>query len=516
MSLLIFDDLERCKIDLSSLLGYINFFVEHNGMKVILIADEEKLLKDEDYSSIYSSIKEKLIGKTLSISPSFDDVLTSSIGKIEVEKAKDFLANNFDAIKDLYQKSDCKNLRSLNHIVLEFARIFQALPERVQNHSEALTDLLRALTAFLIEIRQGKISPKDIEKLTTEYANFLSKKLFSPSDRNDRRKNENENEEDHLLEFIDTYPFLDMYSVFPSLTWWKRFFDQGAIDLEELELSISSSKYFQDESTPNWMKLWHFSELSDEDFEELITKIEQDYRDRIFSDIGEITHIVGLFLRFSKAGIYKRSKKDILDDSISYVDDLKRSSRLEPLPQHVPFYESIGSTSGYYRNLAFQERETEEFNEFRSYLESARREVYSEGIPQKAQELLEFMCNDIPKFHRMICYDSPLGQDDGPGYHEEPVLNYIEPSLFVEKVLAMKNEDARQLLWMLSERYKHGGINEKLIQELEWLKSIQRLVLEEVSRREGKLSGYILSLSSQEYIHKAIERLSSKKEDFQE
>jgi hypothetical protein len=202
-TILIFDDVERCKIDLGSLLGYVNFFVEHNEMKVILIADEEKLLKHQDYSFI----KEKLIGKTLNISPSFEDALTSFINNVEDAKTKDFLVNNFNAIKDLYQRADYKNLRSLNHILLGFSRIFQSLPEKVQNHSEALVDILRVLTAFSIEIQRGKILPEDIEKLTTKYESFLAEK-FSPSPSEKKDRNENGNNENYLHEIIDIYPFL--------------------------------------------------------------------------------------------------------------------------------------------------------------------------------------------------------------------------------------------------------------------------------------------------------------------
>lgn len=66
--ILIFDDLERCKIDLSNILGYINYFVEHQELKVILVANEDELLKNDSYKVI----KEKLIGKTFGVSLDFE------------------------------------------------------------------------------------------------------------------------------------------------------------------------------------------------------------------------------------------------------------------------------------------------------------------------------------------------------------------------------------------------------------------------------------------------------------
>jgi hypothetical protein len=301
-----------------------------------------------------------------------------------------------------------------------------------------------------------------------------------------------------------------MHEVFPSLPWWKRFFDQGVIDLEELDLSISSSQHFQDENTPNWMRLWHFSKLSDEDFERLIMEVERDHENRVSSDIGAITHVVGLLLMFSEAGIYKRSKKEILDDSIDYVDDLRESDRLESLSLYVKFPEAMGNILGGYRNLAFQGKEIEEFKEFCDYLKSARKNIYFERMPRKAQDLLEIMCNDIFKFHQIICLDSPSGKDGDLRYQEVPILNYIEADLFVEKISSMNSEDAQYLFWALSERYKYDNINEKLVEELEWLKSVQRLLVDEASRRQGKLSGYCLNSLNQNHLIGVIEKLSPK------
>lgn len=44
-SILIFDDLERCDCPINEILGYINTFVEHDGMKVILVANQKEIGK---------------------------------------------------------------------------------------------------------------------------------------------------------------------------------------------------------------------------------------------------------------------------------------------------------------------------------------------------------------------------------------------------------------------------------------------------------------------------------------
>ena len=42
-SILIFDDLERCDCPINEILGYINGFVEHEGLKVILVANQKEI-----------------------------------------------------------------------------------------------------------------------------------------------------------------------------------------------------------------------------------------------------------------------------------------------------------------------------------------------------------------------------------------------------------------------------------------------------------------------------------------
>lgn len=50
--IIIFDDLERCNCDINEVLGYINNFVEHDGVKVILVANEDEIGKCNESQNI--------------------------------------------------------------------------------------------------------------------------------------------------------------------------------------------------------------------------------------------------------------------------------------------------------------------------------------------------------------------------------------------------------------------------------------------------------------------------------
>lgn len=59
--LIIFEDVERSGIDLIEFLGYVNNLVEIDGIKVLLVANEKELLKNEKREK-YNLVKEKTIG----------------------------------------------------------------------------------------------------------------------------------------------------------------------------------------------------------------------------------------------------------------------------------------------------------------------------------------------------------------------------------------------------------------------------------------------------------------------
>ena len=45
--IIVFDDLERCLIDMKLILGYINSFVEHGACHVIIVGDETHINDDK-------------------------------------------------------------------------------------------------------------------------------------------------------------------------------------------------------------------------------------------------------------------------------------------------------------------------------------------------------------------------------------------------------------------------------------------------------------------------------------
>jgi GTPase SAR1 family protein len=494
-SILIFDDLERCKIDLSNVLGYINYFVEHQDLKVIIIANENELEKDNSYKSI----KEKLIGKTFRVFPDFDGALEDFITIVNQEDVKNFLSNHTKEIQSLYEKAEHENLRNLKQIILDFERIFNALPKKAKNKTELLEHLLNMLMAFSIEIKRGSILSKDIGYLQMKY---LTKGRYKMSD---STTDENGEKLTQVKTVFDRYPFLNIYDPFPSSIWWQDFFEKGIVDAPNLCQEILNSKYFEDENTPDWAKLWRFADLGDDDFNLVLKKVESSWNSFDCDEIGVVKHVCGILLVLSHHGLYFKSKNDILEYSKLYVDRLKNNNQL-----------SLATTSIYdqvtgYRGLGFQGEDFDEFKELSSYVCEVQDLAREENMSATGLDLIDMMQSDINKFLEMIYWSHYHTNDRSiVKYHDVPILKYIEPCDFVKKILSLNDEGVSFVLHGLNERYSsNNGFGLKLIQELQWLISVKDLIEEETSNRKGKLSGFKLKTWSEKYLDEAIKNLKS-------
>lgn len=506
-SILIFDDLERCKIDIESILGYINNFVEHQNMKVIVIANEEELLKkNNNLEPAYKVIKEKLIGKTFSIHTDLNGAIENFINSIENPDSKKFLVTSTPLIRELYETAKYKNLRSLKQIIWDFDRIFKVLPAKAKNKPEFLEDLLQILIAFSIEIKRGAISPKDISKLKDQYNSNLLASVREKSKLHQEpasNQNNDNREENRLQNILDKYERLNLHQPFPDERWWQDFFDEGIINMQELEKVLSISNYFQDENTPNWVRLWHFLHLTDDDFCELLKIVEAEYLSRKLSNLEEIKHVTGIFLEFSNIGLYLRNKKTILQDAKSYIDGLDSIKQISL----IKFNEESTNYSG----LGFYGKNLDEFKEFCDYINCAVEKAIDLNMPNAGQELLNTMQNDVWKFGSMIrLSDSQELSYHDPRvsvYSQTPIFSHIQPTAFVKILLQMSSRDQRSVSFELKKRYDFDDINKKLIEEYEWLKSVRDLLRIELTSQRAKLSRYRLRLIIEDCLDVVIKKL---------
>ncbi len=152
--LLVFEDLERSHIDLINLLGYINNLVERDGVKVLLVANENEILNKEpekfyfNFTGLFSHSKEdnenknsesvrrylKIKEKTISDTVYFESDYCKSVENIVTvfknEKLDSIMDKNTIEVLAVMVKGNChKNLRTFIFATQKTVDIFDKIED---------------------------------------------------------------------------------------------------------------------------------------------------------------------------------------------------------------------------------------------------------------------------------------------------------------------------------------------------------------------------------------------------
>lgn len=189
-SIIIFDDLERCSIDVNRIFGFLNDLVEHNNIKVIIVANQAELgkvflteslpdkyrvtlnpslkLNNNDKNSdeknsdkgkitidelkefteqifaediLYEKIKEKLIGITLKYQTNIDIILPQIIEKsINNKQTKHYVFEKSAQILSAFEKKKHNNLRTLIFALIAFEKFDIIIQDIKHNYIDGINE----------------------------------------------------------------------------------------------------------------------------------------------------------------------------------------------------------------------------------------------------------------------------------------------------------------------------------------------------------------------------------------
>lgn len=215
---IVFDDLERSNIEKRDLLGAINEFVESKQIKVIIIADEEKI-----GDKAYQEYKEKIITRTIRLAPDYEQLIDRIIDSYleTTDGYKAFLKESSAILKQVFSESKSDNLRILKAAITDFERVYEAWTETDIDTS----NMCWALYTFTAEVYLSRIPSSDDD--AEKHQNRSSLLVLGTKDEQYSQRGKNR-------------------SSFSSFTSWIRagYWDKEAF-LAELKM-----RYGKDESTP--------------------------------------------------------------------------------------------------------------------------------------------------------------------------------------------------------------------------------------------------------------------------
>ena len=357
-SVFIFDDFERCSMAPKEVLGYINYYVEHLGAKVLIISNPEKFEGDVgDAGDVFFKLKEKVIGQELHVIADFDGAFdTFVLELLSDEECKESIATDKDNIKRIFNEAGYNNLRALRNSLLQFSRFYKVLPGKAKSHTQFISELIEDFFPLSFEYLNGA----DLRLL--EYRSLIG-------DNADFTKQFNKYENFEILKVVTHHSDL-----------WKNFFIQGFLDNDLLKAYIESNHLFETDTTADWIKLWNWRYLTSDSFLAILSSIQSKLDNKQIIEAGEILHIFGSQMLVVSLGFEFKSINQIYQEGRSYIDSIRKEITFNVFAE-----DSLGMRS--YGGFGYPE-DLKELQELFNYSKNLKKELTEESYPEQAAQFL--------------------------------------------------------------------------------------------------------------------------------
>lgn len=473
---LCFDDLERANIDIIDILGYINNFVEHDGIKTILICNEKELaikfknnniemktliatlmLEKEskskkaelidtidepvankleekvesifDRANAYERIKEKLVGECFEYIPEYSYILSGMIMRYDYNKPfEKFLKMEIGTIISTFNKTNTRNLRVLKHALNDFERVYDNVTKEYPN---VTNDMLRTLLTFTIaisfEIKVGNVVKAKFSsvKSNEEYRSIIfTSNILNGSSQYYLREFDNR----YFLNSKEDYRFFKFVEMYVRT----RMFDEKQFK-EDMKKALNKKERKND---PLYLKIIDGSywKMSDIDFEITCTKVLDSVKE------GEVPccEYTKLF------AVYKQLHDLKLIDSMT-IEELSNRfllgfkialTKQEEINNEEEF-EGLDSTDEVLREFAERARE--------ALIQ------YSEDIEKnKVAELFRKLIDDVDSFYKEVVSD----------FKNVAIFEKYDMDMLYSKLTQISNYDMYNFISIINTRYSD---NKKLL-----------------------------------------------------
>ena len=483
--IIVFDDLERCLIDMKLLLGYINGFVEHGACHVIIVGDEAHTTEDSKKQLL--EFKEKTVGREFEIQPDVEAAINSFLTD-DVPLAK-WLTEQKYFIIDCFKATDCDNLRILRQCLYDFSTLYNELDVNlIRKGVSHIKSILGSYIATYCEYR-GKYH--EILK-NWDWTYFIG---VSGSD----------TKKDTISKIQSKYtPIFEKYQIdVLNMEHIKHI-------ISEIETGCSIKPYV--ENTLKLIigdisaldRLAEFRKLSNEEFESAYNELEQDVKDNNTPNPYILGRAIAMFVFFDYSDMHLLSKRTIASTkkhitnfyaSIDNKDDLYKAN--------ANFIQGIGSYGQIQSNNIGKEIisfATAQYERREKKLKNRMEEVLINLNDDNVEELIKLSNEPTPDHH---C-----------SYKMTSVFQNINAKTFATNILNLSNYGLDSLRQFFSMHYEFhcilvNGCN-RFSKDLPILKKVKDIVKKELPNRVS-VNKYMLTHLLR-YIEGAISRASGENE----
>jgi DNA polymerase III delta prime subunit len=442
--LFIIDDLERCELNLSIVLGYFLELIIKSKLKVIFIGNETQIIDEK-----YPNIKEKIIGLEFLIKPDIEKAMRTFINELSFSEYKD----------DIYKISlnvinilNCENLRNIRQCFYNLKILLNTINQINAKFEEN----------YLLEILQIYIL-LSLQKIQGDFSNYndvnhaiICYKIHGSSLKNYKVKNGNT---DKALATLNTYK-----RDYPLANCWEKIILDGDYTLESIklnyEMDIKPPEIPEREETKTliyFLNSWR--DMDKSEFKETIDLLKKEFEDGIYLHPGEILLYAFIICYFIESEVIDNKKKgEIEKEVLNFINN--NSDKISVIKDWGMFYS--------YAGFEIPNKE---------YIKSIKEKLYIINIfnlyKQKKIELENLtnsIENDINPFLEILERE----------YFNIPVLSLIEPKSLFDKLNELKISEQQEFIRILKRRYINNSTKENYKVDIDNINKLKKLYEDEI------------------------------------
>lgn len=467
--ILVFDDLERCEMKKEEVLGYINYFVEQENIKTLIVSNEEEIKGNDDYSRK----KEKLIGATFSYTEDQDIAIQNILQEVESVDLRKLLHSRLDLIKQTFNLVGYKNLRSFKQTIFDFGRFYKKEYFERNNifDQEIFDKILKGFLILSLENKNGRFEKRILEFKKDEVIEYEQKKDI----RSEILKSIRGIDSHDSKEFMDKYD-LSLKDFIFSKEQWEEILNINILNEKNINSELYEAHFRLKEEQPTWFKLTDFWDLTELEFERLIKEAKSEIESNVLENPVDVLHTISMLIYFKKNNLIYFSVDDLLSIAKTHWKHLIILNEKIKEINDFSFTEYAGSYGFYAKGI-------EQFDEFMKQIKASYIDKYKEKNAKRVQSLLELMDTNGWLFAQRIS----LTNSEENYYYDLPILIEIDPKLFAKKLCQIKIHHSNSILIGLYNRYKMKGLFDMYNEENKWLDDVETSINSDILPLANKI-----------------------------
>ena len=316
--------------------------------------------------------------------------------------------------------------------------------------SDIFEKILKAFLILSLENKKGYFEKAILE--------FKKDKIINDEEKTDTKP-------DILKSFrgitsIDSENFMNKYQssmsdfIFsPSL--WNEILNLNIIEISKIKKELHEKHFRLQEEKPIWWKLWHYLDLTDTKFSDLVKKAKESIEKAELNNVTDILHTVSMLVYFKEKSLIYFSIDNLL---LLAISQYKKIVNLQENIKKLGYFDISEESGGY----GLYARELPIFQKFIQDIAQAYEDKYIEKNEERGKVLLTLMENDSYEFHQQITNK----------FYDYPILNSLEPIDFLNQLLKIDYRSAMYALDGLNSRYTVHSQSKIYLQEEKWFEKL--------------------------------------------